>query len=51
MMWKHCVEKHNSEEQVFSMKVKDTCRNDPTLLQIMEAIRIHVFLFIRNLVS
>ena len=40
MMWKHCVEKHNSEEQVFSMKVKDTCRNDPTLLQIMEAIRI-----------
>ena len=40
MMWKHCVEKHNNEEQIFSMKVKDTCRNDPTLLQILEAMRI-----------
>ena len=40
MMWKHCVEKHNNEEQIFSMKVRDTCRNDPTLLQILEAMRI-----------
>ena len=39
-LWKHCVEKHESMLQTFSMSIRDRCRNDPTLLQIMEAIRI-----------
>jgi len=39
-LWKHCRDKHNSESQCFSMSVVSRCRNDPTLLQIREAIRI-----------
>ena len=40
VLWRHCVEKHDGVMQRFSMSVRDKCRNDPTLLQIMEAIRI-----------
>ena len=40
LLWKHCRDKHNGETQKFSMSVMDKCRNDPTLLQITEAIRI-----------
>ena len=40
VLWRHCVEKHDGVMQRFSMSVRDKCRNDPTLFQIMEAIRI-----------
>ena len=38
--WKHCVKKHDGVMQKFSMLVRDKWKNDPTLLQITEAIRI-----------
>ena len=39
-MWKHCVQHHNSERQMFKMQVKDHARNDATKRQILEAVRI-----------
>ena len=39
-LWKHCLQKHNGEQQNFQMKVVDRCKNDPTKRQILEAIRI-----------
>ena len=39
-MWKHCILKHNSNEQQFEMVVEDRVRNDPMKRQILEAIRI-----------
>ena len=41
VMWKHCLKKHQGEEQPFEMKVSDCIRNDPTRRQIMEAVRIN----------
>ena len=41
VMWKHCLKKHNGEEQQFSMKVVDYVRGDPTKRQILEAVRIN----------
>ena len=40
VMWKHCVKRHGGEEQVFDMEVVDYVREDPTMRQILEAIRI-----------
>ena len=40
VMWKHCVDKHQSVEQAFEMEIVDRVRNDPTKRQILEAIRI-----------
>ena len=40
-MWKHCVKKHDGEEQQFDMKVIDYVREDPTMRQILEAVRIN----------
>ena len=39
-LWNHYVKKHDGVMQKFSMLVRDKCKNDPTLLHIMEAIRI-----------
>ena len=39
-LWKHCLQKHNGEQQHFEMKVVDRCRNDPTKRQTLEALRI-----------
>ena len=39
-LWNHCVKKHGSVMQKFSMSVRDKCKNDPTLLQITEATKI-----------
>ena len=41
VMWKHCVKKHEGREQHFEMKVVDYVRDDPTLRQILEAVRIN----------
>ena len=40
-MRKHCVKKHNGDNQEFEMKVVDYVRGDPTKRQIMEAVRIN----------
>ena len=39
-LWKHCVNVHNSQNQIFEMSVVDKCRNDPTKRQILEAVRL-----------
>ena len=39
-LWKHCVDKHQSVEQVFEMEVTDRVRNDQSKRQLLEAIRI-----------
>ena len=39
-MWKHCVLKHDSEEQSFAISIDKTFRRDPLLRQITEAIAI-----------
>ena len=41
VMWKHCVKKHEGREQQFEMKIVDYVRDDPTMQQIMEALRIN----------
>ena len=41
VMWKHCVKKHNGEEQEFEMRVVDQVRNDATKRLILEAVRIN----------
>ena len=41
VMWKHCVKKHEGREQQFEMKIMDYVRDDPTMRQILEAIRIN----------
>ena len=41
VMWKHCVKRHGGEEQAFDMEVVDYVREDPTMRQILEAIRIN----------
>ena len=41
VMWRHCVKKHEGQEQRFEMKVIDYVRDDPTMRQILEAIRIN----------
>ena len=40
-MWKHCIQKHNGEEQQFTMHIDRTFRRDPLLRQITEAIEIN----------
>ena len=40
VLWKHCVQKHDSTCQEFQMKIVDRVRNDPTKRQILEATRI-----------
>ena len=40
VLWKHCVQKHDSTRQEFQMKIVDRVRNDPTKRQILEATRI-----------
>ena len=40
-MWKHCIQKHNREEQQFTMHIDRTFRRDPLLRQITEAIEIN----------
>ena len=40
VLWKHCQEEHNGNVQEFSMSITGRCRNDATLLQILEAINI-----------
>ena len=39
-MWKHCILKHEEQEQQFEMVIEDRSRNDPTKRQILEAVRI-----------
>ena len=41
VMWKHCVRKHNGDEQNFLMRVVDQVRGDPTKRLILEAVRIN----------
>ena len=41
IMWKHCTKKHGGEEQQFEMKIVDYVREDPTMRQILEAVRIN----------
>ena len=38
-LWKHCVNVHQNETQIFKMTIVDKCRNDPTKRQILESIR------------
>ena len=40
VLWKHCVEKHQSIQQKFEMVLTDRSRNDATKRQILEAVRI-----------
>ena len=40
VLWKHCEEEHNGEIKEFSMSVSGRCKDDATLIQIMEAIQI-----------
>ena len=40
-MWKHCVQKHNGEEQQFTMHIDRMFRKDAMLRQITEAIQIN----------
>ena len=40
-MWKHCLKKHNGEEQQFGVEVLDYVRGNPTKRQILEAVRIN----------
>ena len=39
-MWKHCILKHEEQEQQFEMVIEDRSRNDQTKRQILEAVRI-----------
>ena len=41
VMWKHCCRKHGGVEVEFEREVMDYIRNDPTLRQVTEAIRIN----------
>ena len=41
VMWKHCVRKHEGQEQQFEMKVIDQVKNDATKRLILEAVRIN----------
>ena len=38
-LWKHCANVHGGEARNFKMTVLDRCRNDPTMRQILEAVR------------
>ena len=38
-LWKHCANVHGGEARNFRMTVLDRCRNDPTMRQILEAVR------------
>ena len=40
-LWRHCLEQHGGEEQVFSMSVTGSFRNDAMLRQITEAVQIN----------
>ena len=40
VLWKHCLEKHDGQNQSFLMKVIDNHKDDATKVQIKEAIRI-----------
>ena len=40
-LWRHCLEQHEGEEQVFSMSVTGTYRNDAMPRQITEAVQIN----------
>ena len=40
-LWRHCLEQHEGEEQVFSMSVTGSFRNDAMLRQITEAVQIN----------
>ena len=40
-MWKHCMEKHDGVEQPFTIQVSGRYKDDATMLQIGEAVRIH----------
>ena len=40
VMWRHCVEKHDSNEQEFKFKVRQVFGEDTTLRQVTEAIEI-----------
>ena len=40
VMWRDCVEKHNGQKQTFSMSVIDNHKDDATMVQIKEALRI-----------
>ena len=39
-MWRHCVEKHDNNEQEFKFKVRQVFGKDMTLRQVKEAIDI-----------
>jgi hypothetical protein len=41
VMWKHCLKEHGGAMVEFDMEVIDYVRNDPTLRQVTEAIRIN----------
>lgn len=41
VIWKHCVKEHGGTVVEFDMEVVDYIRNDPTLRQVTEAIRIN----------
>ena len=40
-LWRHCVEKHNAEQQEFKMTVTGVYSNDAMLRQIVEGVRIN----------
>ena len=40
VMWRHYVEEHDGQEQACSMKVLDTHKDDATIVQIKEVLRI-----------
>ena len=40
VMWRHCVEKHDSNEQEFKFKIRQVFGEDTTLRQVTEAIEI-----------
>ena len=40
VLWKHCVQEHESKTRDFEMTIVDHSGNDPTMRQILEAVRI-----------
>ena len=40
-LWKHCVEKHDAEQQDFKMSVIGVYDNDAMLRQLAESVRIN----------
>ena len=39
-LWRHCLEEHNGELQIFQMSITGSYRNDAMLRQITEAVQI-----------